>query len=350
VLIQHLLNLNPKIKNSTFEINKFSIIIPVFNRPEEVRELLQSLTGQTQKNFEVIIIEDGSKDKSDKIIEEFDNQLDIQYLYKKNSGPGPSRNFGMKHAKGDFFIILDSDVILPSAYIKTVEEYLKKNPVDAYGGPDAAHPDFTALQKAIDFAMTSFLTTGGIRGKAEKLEKFRPRSFNMGISKKVFQKTGGFSNMRFGEDMDLSIRIITDGFQTALIKEAFVYHKRRNTLKQFFKQIFNSGIARIHLYQKHPKSLKIVHFFPLLFILGLISSLILLIFSIPYVFWIYILYFLLIFIFSSIQYRSIKTGLISVLTSLEMLWAYASGFLYGIWKIFIRKQKKFHKFEKNFYE
>ena len=342
--------MNRKKKNSIPEQLSFSIIIPVYNRPEEIDELLQSLIRQTYKNFEVIIVEDGSKIKADKIVDKYRQKLEIQYFYKENSGPGQSRNYGMEKANGNYFIILDSDVIVPPAYVKTVADYLKHHPIDAFGGPDAAHKNFTALQKAIDFAMTSVFTTGGIRGKAEKLEKFHPRSFNMGISREVFQKTGGFSKMRFGEDIDLSIRIIKNNFKTALIKEAFVYHKRRNTIKQFFKQIYNSGIARINLYKKYPQSLKIVHFFPLIFLLGFIFSFVLYGLGLPYLLIIYIAYFILILIASTIKYSSLKTGFLSVVTSFVMLTAYALGFIEGIWKRIIFNKNEFNKFEKNFYD
>jgi len=342
--------LNPKKTNSNPEQLSFSIIIPVYNRPEEIDELLQSLTRQTYKNFEVIIVEDGSKIKADTIVNKYQNQLKIRYFYKENSGPGQSRNYGMEKANGNYFIILDSDVIVPPAYVKIVAVYLKHHPIDAFGGPDAAHKNFSDLQKAIDFAMTSVFTTGGIRGKAEKLEKFHPRSFNMGISREVFQKTGGFSNMRFGEDIDLSIRIIKNNFKTALIKDAFVYHKRRNTIKQFFKQIYNSGIARITLYKKYPQSLKFVHFFPLIFLFGLIVSIIFYVLGLPYLFLVYLAYFILIFIASTIKYSSLKTGFLSVVTSFVMLWAYALGFTEGIWKRLLLNQNEFNKFENNFYD
>ncbi len=323
------MSLKPKKKNKNL---LYSIIVPVYNRPQEIDELLDSLTKQSYKNFEVIIIEDGSNNPSKAQVEKYKNKLDIFYYYKKNSGPGPSRNLGMKKAKGDFLIILDSDVILPSHYLQEVNQQLKQNEIDAYGGPDKAHDSFTPIQKAIDFAMTSFLTTGGIRGKAQKLEKFHPRSFNMGISKEVFDKTGGFSRMRYGEDIDLSIRIIKAGFNTALLPNAYVFHKRRNTLKQFYNQILHSGEARIDLYNKHPHSFKLVHSFPLLFIIGLFISILLAFFNFYYFLWAYIAYFILIFTISSLQYKSLKVGSLSVITSFIMLWAYAYGLVKAFWQ------------------
>ncbi|MBT7816663.1 MAG: glycosyltransferase, partial [Polaribacter sp.] len=218
-------------------ILSFSIIIPVFNRPQEIDELLESLTKQDfSDDFEVLIIEDGSAQKSDIIVEEYKNQLDLKYFCKENTGAGASRNFGMQQASGNYFIILDSDVIVPPQYLSEVKKTLKINFTDAYGGPDAAHKSFTSLQKAINYSMTSFLTTGGIRGKRSTITKFQPRSFNLGMSKKAFEKTQGFSKMKNGEDIDLTFRLWQLGFETQLIEKAFVYHKRRSTITQFFKQ------------------------------------------------------------------------------------------------------------------
>ncbi len=339
------MNLSQK---KTNKIPFYSIIIPVYNRPDEIDELLKSLTEQSYSDFEVIIVEDGSKISCRNIVDKYKDRLKLSYYYKSNSGPGPSRNYGMKKAKGDYYIILDSDVILPHSYLEKINQFLINNPVDAFGGPDKALKNFTPTQKAIDFAMTSFLTTGGIRGKAEKLEKFHPRSFNMGIRPEVFEKTKGFSSMRFGEDIDLSIRIIKNNFKTALIKDAFVYHKRRNTLKQFFKQIYNSGIARINLYKKHPGSLKTVHFFPLLFSFGFILSLLMLPIN-KILFVIYVIYFGLIFLLSSIKYKSFQTGFLSVATSFIMLIAYAMGFLKAFWYRIVLKRDEFSAFNNTFY-
>ncbi|MFP4047278.1 MAG: glycosyltransferase, partial [Bacteroidales bacterium] len=261
---------------------KFSLIVPVYNRPNEVEELLESLTKQTRKDFEVVIVEDGSDLKSDTIVDNYKGELDIRYFFKPNSGPGQSRNYGYERAEGNYCIFLDSDCILPPHYFETVRTELANNYVDAFGGPDRAHTSFSKLQKAINYSMTSFFTTGGIRGGKKKLDKFFPRSFNMGYSREVFDKTQGFSKMRFGEDIDMSIRIIENGFHTKLIPEAYVYHKRRTNLRQFFKQVFNSGIARINLYKRHPQSLKPVHFAPALFTIGTILLVILAFIVSPY--------------------------------------------------------------------
>ncbi len=328
----------------------FSIIVPVFNRPNEVKELFESLVQQFYKDFEVVIVEDGSSLKSDKIVEKFKNDLAIRYFYKQNSGPGQSRNYGMERANGNYFIILDSDVILPGNYLSIVNKHLNESYVDAYGGPDAAAPNFSPMQKAINFAMTSVFTTGGIRGRSEQAEKFHPRSFNMGIAKKVFEKTGGFSKMRFGEDIDFSIRIMQSGFKTALFTDAFVYHKRRNTLMQFYKQVYNSGIARINLYKLHPNSLKIVHFFPALFLLGFVGGVIFYAFGIKWLLLLYLLYFLLIFVTVIWKEKSTKIAVLSVLTSFTMLWAYGLGFLTAFWKRIVLKKDAFDSFQNTFYD
>lgn len=329
---------------------KYSFIIPVYNRPNEVDELLESMKNQSKKGFEVVIVEDGSDIKCDYIIEKYANDLEISYFYKPNSGPGQSRNYGYERAKGNYCIFLDSDVILPKDYFKIVSESLEKEFIDAFGGPDEAHESFSALQKAINYSMTSFFTTGGIRGGNEKVDKFFPRSFNMGYSRDVFEKTKGFAKMRFGEDVDMSIRILKNGFKTKLIKEAFVYHKRRTNLRQFFKQVSNSGIARINLYKRHPQSLKLVHLAPAVFTLGFFLLLIMGIlisplFLIPIAF-----YAILLFIDSSIRNKSLYIGLLSIITGNMQLLSYGMGFLMAVWHRLILGGDEFSVFEKNFYK
>ena len=311
---------------------RFSIIIPVYNRPKEISELLESLYNQSFKNFDVIVVDDGSSQLSEKVTRDYMGKLAVKYYYKLNSGPGLSRNYGMERAEGNYFIILDSDVIVPKDYMAVVAENLQQNYVDAFGGPDAAMESFTPLQKAINFAMTSFLTTGGIRGASEKTGKFHPRSFNMGLSKEVFRKTGGFLDMRYGEDIDLSIRIMQSGFKTKLIPEAFVYHKRRNDLKSFFNQVKHSGEARVFLHKKYPKSLKIVHFFPAVFTLGLLLSALLFLIGFKTLLLLYFLYFLVLIFSASIKYKDIKLGFLSAIASFVMLIGYGWGFI----KSFVR--------------
>ncbi|MCP4311472.1 MAG: glycosyltransferase [Bacteroidetes bacterium] len=329
---------------------KISLIIPVFNRPGEVQELLQSLTLQSDKEFEVIIVEDGSTESSLKVVESFGSLLDIKYFFKANSGPGPSRNFGCKEASGNYMIFLDSDCVIPPDYCKIVKETLNSDYPDAFGGPDRAHHGFTKFQKAINFSMTSFLTTGGIRGGNEKMGKFHPRSFNMGFSGEVYKVTGGFSDMRFGEDVDLSLRILENGFTTSLIIDAFVYHKRRSTLRQFFKQVHNSGIARINLHKRHPGSMKLVHFAPALFTLGTVVLILAGALLSPWFMAPLALHILMLFLTATVQNRSLSIGLLAILTSYTQLLGYGSGFLIAFWRRLILGRDEFSAFSRNFYK
>ncbi|MDX6746305.1 glycosyltransferase [Polaribacter sp. PL03] len=307
---------------------KFSIIIPVYNRPKEIDELLESLTKQDFTNsFEILIIEDGSKESSDIIVQKYKLQLDLKYFYKENSGAGASRNFGIKKATGNYFIILDSDVIVPKVYLSEVNNALEANYTDAFGGPDAAHSSFTSLQKAINYSMTSVLTTGGIRGKKQAIGKFQPRSFNLGLSEKAFEQTAGFSKMKNGEDIDLTFRLWEKGFETQLIEKAFVYHKRRSTIPQFFKQTFGFGTARPILNIKYPETAKPTYWFPSLFIMGLDLSLIVLVFGYPQLFYCYLFYFSLIFLDSLRQNRNLKVAFLSIITSFTQFLGYGLGFL-----------------------
>lgn len=312
----------------------FSVIIPVYNRPQEVEELLESLTQQSYKNFETLIIEDGSEDTCKHIVEQYSSQLDISYFYKENSGQGFSRNYGFKRAKGDYFIVFDSDCLIPSHYFQTVNDYLSEHPLDAYGGPDREHPSFSPVQKAISYAMTSPFTTGGIRGRKKHAGTFHPRSFNMGISREVFEQTGGYRITRMGEDIEFSIRIIEHGFNTGLITEAYVFHKRRTNLKQFFKQLHFFGRARINISRFYPSEIKFVHTLPAIFTLGMIFFL-----SLP--FWNmalfnllivpFMLFFALIFTHSAFSNKSLSIGLLSTAASFIQLTAYGIGFISEWW-------------------
>lgn len=330
-------------------MNLFSLIIPVYNRPDEVDELLSSLVGQSDNYFEVIVIEDGSTKDCKEVVEKYIDKLNISYFLIANSGPGQARNYGAAYAKGDYIIVLDSDCIAPENYIKLVREELSNNPVDAFGGPDKALDNFTPLQKAINYSMTSLFTTGGIRGRKKKIGKFYPRSFNMGIRRNVYEQLGGFSKMRFGEDIDLSIRIYKADYKVALFPSAFVYHKRRNNFKTFFKQVYNSGIARINLFKKYPDSLKLVHFFPSFFSIYTIIALLALPWSILGVISI-LLYLFIILIDSSLQNKDLKIGLLSVSASLIQLIGYGSGFIVAFWQRIILRKSEFSSFEKNFYK
>ena len=344
---------------------KYSIIVPVFNRPDEVDELLESLTRQTLKNFEVVIVEDGSKIPCKDVCDKYANILDLHYYAKENSGPGQSRNYGAERANGEWLIILDSDVVLPDGYLQAVENELQDIPADAWGGPDAAHPSFTPVQKAISYSMTSFFTTGGIRGGKAKLDKFYPRSFNMGIRREVYQQLGGFSKMRFGEDIDFSYRIVEAGYKPRLFPEAWVWHKRRTDLSKFYRQVYNSGIARINLEKRHPGTLKLVHLLPTVFTVGVIGLILISavgralmhyvdrdqFYWMCFAPWIpIILYSAIIFIDSSIKNRSIRVGLLSVPAAFTQLMGYGFGFIESWWKRCVLKKDEFQAFEKNFYK
>ena len=347
---------------------KYSIIVPVFNRPDEVDELLQSLVGQTLKDFEVVIVEDGSEKPCKDVCDKYAGKIDLKYFMKKNSGPGQSRNYGAERANGEYLIVLDSDVVLPEGYLKAVDDELRREPADAFGGPDCAHDSFTETQKAISYSMTSFFTTGGIRGGKKKLDKFYPCSFNMGIRRDVYMRLGGFSKMRFGEDIDFSIRIFKAGCKCRLFPEAWVWHKRRTDMRKFFRQVYNSGIARVNLYKKYPESLKLVHLLPMVFTVGVILLFlvacfgrIMMVYGNPADFysWYYlvvgalspILFFsLLIFIDSSIRNKSLPIGFISIGAAFVQLTGYGFGFISAWWKRCILGHDEFHAFEKTFYK
>ena len=309
------------------ELN-FSLVIPVYNRPQEIDELLNSVTLQSfSHDFEIIIIEDGSTFKSDEVVKKYKNQLNINYFFKENSGAGASRNYGMQHATGNYFIILDSDVLLPNHYLDEVKNGLNLHYTDAFGGPDTAHPSFTNIQKAINYSMTSLLTTGGIRGKKKAVGQFQPRSFNMGMSKKAFEATKGFSKMKYGEDINLSLRLQEIGFESQLIENGFVYHKRRSTFQQFLQQTYNFGTARPVLNRKFPATAKITFWFPSLFLIGLVLAIMAFLGGYWQLLLLYKIYFILIFIDSSIQNNNIKVGFLSIFTTLIQFLGYGSGFL-----------------------
>ncbi len=306
----------------------YSFIIPVYNRPDEIDELLQSFKGLTSSiPFEIVIIEDGSNTTSEAVIERYNKDLNISYFYKNNTGPGDSRNYGMQHAKGNYFIILDSDVILPENYLTEVDKSLKAYYIDCFGGPDAAHQSFSDLQKAINFSMTSFITTGGIRGHKKSVDKFQPRSFNMGISKKAFLASKGFGQIHPGEDPDLSIRLWNLGFKTALIPTAIVYHKRRISWRKFYQQVHKFGLVRPILNKWHPETKKFTYWFPSLFCLGFILALGLFIFNIKWLLGFYILYFVIAFVMALFNTRSVKVALAAMGAICIQFLGYGYGFI-----------------------
>ena len=341
---------------------KYSLIIPVYNRPEEVDELLQSLVRQTCRDFEVVVVEDGSTIPCDAVVNRYANLLALKYYVKPNEGPGKARNYGAMRSQGEYLLVLDSDCVLPPDYLEAVGRELAASPSDAFGGPDRAHDSFSPVQKAINYSMTSFFTTGGIRGGRRQMDKkFYPRSFNMGIRAEVYRSLGGFSDMRFGEDIDFSIRIYRSGASCRLFPEAWVWHKRRTDMRKFFKQVFNSGMARINLTLRHPGTLKVVHLLPAAFTIVLLTCLLLaltgigisvagLIAGIPYdgdgeatitsagVAMMVIsllpqlLFSVTILADSSIRNKSLKIGLLSVIASYIQLVGYGMGFMSAWWR------------------
>ena len=314
----------------------FSIIVPVYNRVDEVRDLLDSLSQQTSSDFEVVIVEDGSSVRCDGVVKEYSEKISIQYFYKENEGRSIARNYGLERANGEYFLFFDSDCVIPPEYIATLKSALDANYTDCFGGPDSAHSSFTDTQKAINYSMTSFLTTGGIRGGKVQLEKFVPRTFNMGYSRKVWEKVGGFREM-FSEDIDMSTRIRQAGFSISLIRDAYVYHKRRTNLKAFCRQIYVFGMSRITLYLLYPDSLKLVHWLPAVFVMGVMAMAVLAI----CLSWMWILplvaYLVAIFVTALFSTKNLKIASLSVITSVIQLGGYGVGFLKAyIWKILLR--------------
>lgn len=336
---------------------KYSFIIPVYNRPDEVDELLESMTTQTMKDFEVVVVEDGSSVPCADVVKKYERRMDVRYFTKPNSGPGQTRNYGVERARGEYMLILDSDVVLPEGYLAAVDEEICASDTDAFGGPDRAHESFTKMQKAINYAMTSFFTTGGIRGGKKKLDKFYPRSFNMGVKRSTYLKLEGFSKMRFGEDIDFSTRIFKGGYECRLFPGAWVWHKRRTDLRKFFKQVHNSGIARINLTKRHPGTLKLVHLLPAVFTVGcallVILAVVAALTGCPH-WWAMLLPFVLfaaiILTDATLQNRSFGVGLRAVAAAYIQLWGYGSGFVRAWWTRCVLGHDEFEAFKKNFYK
>ncbi|WP_299097829.1 glycosyltransferase [Winogradskyella sp.] len=318
----------------------YSFIIPVYNRPDEIKELLDSFKNlEGNLNYEVVIVEDGSSIKADEVANSYNEDLNIAYFYKENSGPGDSRNYGMRHAKGNYFIILDSDVILPSNYLMEVNNFLSKAYYDCFGGPDAAHHSFSNLQKAINFAMTSFITTGGIRGGKQQIEDFQPRSFNMGLSKKAFLETGGFGKIHPGEDPDLSLRLLKLGFKTTLIDKAFVFHKRRISWSKFYKQVNKFGMVRPILNQWHPASKSITYWLPTLFAFGLVMACALSLLGIMLPIYLYAFYFSIAFILALFSSKNLVVAVLALVAILVQFFGYGYGFIRSTFNLVVLKKQ-----------
>ena len=329
----------------------FSFIIPVYNRPEEIRELLESFCElDSPKTFEIVIVEDGSSLDSRLIVENYQSQLNISYFFKDNSGPGDSRNYGMKKAKGHYYIILDSDCILPKQYLSEVISFLNESYVDCFGGPDTARYNFSEFQKAINFAMTSAITTGGIRGGNKEIQGYEPRSFNMGISKEAFNASGGFGDIHPGEDPDLSIRLKAIGYKLRLIPKAFVYHKRRLNLESFFIQVYKFGQVRPILNKWHPQSKKLAYWFPLVFIIGLILSLSLLIINFKWGIYFYSLYFIAAFLMALNSTVDLIASILCVPVIIIQFLGYGIGFLKSSIKLKLSNKPEYLLFPKLFFK
>ena len=309
---------------------KFSVIIPVYNRPDEIDELLHSLTMQQFTDFEVIVAEDGSTVPCKDIVDKYTGSLDIKYFYKPNTGRGDTRNYGAERSKGDYLIIVDSDCIIPEGYFTAIEKELEEEPSDAFGGRDHAHESFTVIQKAINYSMTSFFTTGGIRGGKKKMDKFHPRSCNLGIRRELYYALGGFSEMPHGEDIDFSIRVFNAGYSCRLFPDAWVYHKRRTDFRKFFKQVYHFGEGRIALYKMYPQTLKLVYLLPSIFTVGVILLLLGSIFY-PCLLLLLLLYSLFILTDATIRNRSLLIGAYAVVASFIQLLGYGLGFLRAWW-------------------
>lgn len=328
----------------------YSFIIPVFNRPEEIRELLQSMTSlEFSRQFEIVIVEDGSTIPAHNVIDQYRDLLHIKYFSKENTGPGDSRNYGMKRAGGDYFLILDSDVILPKEYLSEVDKFLSGNFLDFFGGPDGAHHNFTDLQKAINYSMTSLFTTGGIRGNKNAVGKFQPRSFNMGLSKNAFEASGGFGTIHPGEDPDLSLRLWSLGFRSSLIPNAMVYHKRRIDWDKFYTQVNKFGKARPILNLWHPQSARITYWFPSVFLTGLVVAIVLSFFGHTWLLIFYLVYMLIIGLDAAIKNKSFNIGIAAIRATLVQFWGYGVGFAASLWKIKVLKEDPQNAFPELFF-
>lgn len=312
----------------------FSVIVPVFNRPDEISDLLASLASQSDSGFETVIVEDGSTIPCREQCEAYAGRLSLKYFYKDNEGRSIARNYGMDRAGGDYFIFVDSDCILPPDYIGRLRQALGETPADCFGGPDAAHESFTDTQKAINYSMTSFLTTGGIRGGKVHMEKFTPRTFNMGFSRQVYDRVGGFREM-FSEDIDMSTRIRLAGFSVMLFPDVAVYHKRRVDFRKFWRQVHVFGMSRITLQLLYPGSMKAVHWLPALFVIGAVAMIVWAFFwkwaLVPL-----LIYILALWIWGMISTRSVKIGTMGVGAAMVQLCGYGTGFIRAyVWKIIL---------------
>lgn len=340
---------------------RFSVIIPSYNRADEVIDLLRSLQAQTceHSRFEVLVIDDGSTDATEQKVNELASQVDfhLRFFRRNHEGPGPARNFGMSQAEGEYFLFIDSDCQADANWLKEIDEAITKEAPDAFGGPDSVLDSFTPLQKAIDYSMTSFLTTGGMRGHSQKrLAKFYPRSFNMGIRREVYEKLGGMGNLRHGQDIEFSRRIVASGAKVIYIPNAIVYHKRRTSLRKFFRQMFNWGVARINLSYLDAGNLEPLHFIPAIAAVGYtLLTIFTLLTGLAWKIWVAITVLALlicgyIFIDSSIRYRSVKVGWLAPIFAVCQIFAYGYGFTYNYVRRKIFRRGEVTGFVRRYYQ
>ena len=329
---------------------RYSIIIPIYNRPQEAKELMESLSHQNFRDFELVIVEDGSSAPSKTIVEEYADQLDIRYFFIENSGPGLARNYGMQQASGDWMLFFDSDCLIPEQYLEVLDKALQERQLDAYGGPDNAHPSFSTIQKAINHSMTSFLTTGGIRGRKKQLDQYQPRSFNMGFRREVYEKVGGFSTLHPGEDPDLSYRIKKAGFKVGLVPEAFVYHKRRIDFSKFYTQVNKFGMVRVILGKWHPGTFKLVYLFPSLFLLGSLLLIVLGLVLSPHFFWPLVAFALLIFLEALFLSKNVLVAMLAIIASFVQLWGYGWGLIKAGWQLWVLNRPEREAFPRLFFD
>lgn len=326
---------------------KYSVIVPVYNRPQEMKELLDSLEVQNRSDLEIVIVEDGSQEKSDHLIANY--SLNINYFFKANTGPGDSRNFGMGKARGNYLLFFDSDCLIPKGYFDHLDQGIEKHDPDVFGGPDAAHESFSDTQKAINYAMTSFFTTGGIRGGKKQLDTYQPRSFNMGLKKEVYLKVGGFSDIHPGEDPDLSFRIMKAGYKSMLLPEVFVYHKRRIDFGKFVKQVYKFGVVRVILNKWYPDTKKLVYFLPSLFLIGVLSLVIAGAVWTPWLYTLLLLYSFLLFV-DALMRNSPKVAIMAVPAAWIQLLGYGFGFIKSSIQLDLLKKEERAAFPSFFFD
>ncbi len=335
-----------------------SVITPSYNRASELEHLMRSISAQSIDHnlFELIISDDGSTDDTEALINSWQEKasFSIKYISQENKGPGAARNHGLEKSIGELILFIDSDCEAHPKWIETIVDEYHKSEFDACGGPDGGKKDFTLLQKAIDYSMTSFFTTGGMRGHSEKMiSKFYPRTHNMGVKRDKYEAVGGFGNLRHGQDIEFSHRIRTSGGKIRFIKNALVYHRRRTSLRQFIKQVFNWGVARINLGKIDTAMLEPVHFLPSLSIL-LSLFIILIIYQLDWgISEIFLLFFSplsIICLLGALNKKDLRVFPILLLVIPIQIFGYGLGFLQAYIRRFIFNEAELVGFKKNYYK